>query len=55
MAIKQGPATSGEKELKTDYPVEEGLEAATQKQTGRIMNLIPEKSTVQQVEWTGIK
>ena len=31
----------GQKELKTKYPHEEGLTAKTQKQTGRIMNLIP--------------
>tara|TARA_Y100000310_G_C20646068_1_gene796647 strand:- start:271 stop:435 length:165 start_codon:yes stop_codon:yes gene_type:complete len=34
--------TSGEKELKTDWPVEEGLIARTTKQTGRTMNLLPE-------------
>lgn len=33
-------AEQGEKELKTKYPVEEGLTAGTQKQTGRISNLI---------------
>ena len=34
--------TSGEKELKTKWPVEEGLTARTEKQTGRQMNLLPE-------------
>ena len=34
--------TIGEKELRTDWPNEEGLTARTQKQTGRQMNLIPE-------------
>ena len=38
--------TTGEKELKTKWPVVEGLTAATTKQTGRTMNLVPEKSTV---------
>ena len=35
--------TSGEKELKTDYPIDEGLTARTQKQTGRITNLVAER------------
>ena len=39
-------ATSGEKELKTDWPHEEGLTAKTQKQTGRTMNLIAEKGSL---------
>ena len=39
-------ATSGEAELKTDYPYEEGLTAKTQKQTGRTMNLVAEESLV---------
>lgn len=32
-------ATSGQKELKTKYPVEEGLTARTTKQEGRKMDL----------------
>ena len=28
------------KELKTDWPIEEGLTGGTQKQTGRTMNLL---------------
>ena len=35
-------STSGEKELKTKWPVEKGLTARTTKQTGRQMNLLPE-------------
>ena len=35
-------ATSGEKEIMTRWPVDEGLTARTQKQTGRSMNLVPE-------------
>ena len=31
----------GRKELKTKWPHEKGLTAKTQKQTGRIMNLVP--------------
>ena len=38
--------TIGEKELKTNWPVEEGLTAETQKQTGRVMNLVPERSSL---------
>jgi len=34
--------TISEKELKTDWPNEEGLTARTQTQTGRTSNLIPE-------------
>ncbi len=33
-------STSGEKELKTKWPVEKGLTAKTQKQTGRQMKLL---------------
>ena len=35
-------ATAGEKELKTKWPIEEGLTAQTQKQTGRQQALIAE-------------
>lgn len=38
--------TTGEKELKTDWPIEEGLQGGTQKQTGRVMNLIPEEASL---------
>jgi hypothetical protein len=38
--------TKGEKELKTDWPVEEGLTAKTQKQTGRTMNLVAERGSL---------
>lgn len=34
--------TRGEKELRTDWPFEEGLTARTQSQTGRQMRLTPE-------------
>ncbi len=37
--------TKGEKELRTEWPVEKGLTARTQKQTGRVMNLIAEKGS----------
>ena len=35
-------ATAGEKELKTNWPIEKGLIARTTSQTGRQMNLLPE-------------
>ena len=38
--MAQGPAEKGQKELKTDWPVEEGLTAETQKQTGRSSKLL---------------
>ena len=47
MTIQVGDAaTPGEKELRTDYPEEEGLTAGTQKQTGKVMNLIAQDSIV---------
>ena len=39
-------ATIGQKELRTEWPVEEGLTGGTQKQTGRTTNLVPENSVV---------
>lgn len=46
MTIQVGSAaTIGEKELRTNWPVEEGLVAGTTKQTGRIMNLIAEEGS----------
>lgn len=38
-------ATPGEKELKTEWPVTEGLTARSTKQTGRVMNLIPTRGS----------
>ena len=51
--------TRGEKELRTDWPFEEGLTARTQKQTGRISNLVAEgihgvKSTLSHKEDIGL-
>lgn len=39
-------ATIGQKELKTDWPVEEGLTAGTQTQTERITNLVAEEGSL---------
>ena len=42
-----GPAERGEKELKTDYPHEEGIDNfETQTQIGRISNLIFIKGSI---------
>lgn len=38
--------TTGEKELKTDWPITSGLTAGTTKQEGRQMHLQPEISLV---------
>ena len=46
--------TIGEKELKTDFPVDEGLTARTQKQTGRVTNLVPQSSIVPSRKKIGI-
>ena len=37
--VEIGTGTAGTRFVNTDWPIEEGLEAGTQKQTGRIMNL----------------
>ena len=52
-AVTSGVGSRGTKWIKTKYPVEKGLIAATTSQTGRVMNLVPQglngvKSTVAQ-------
>lgn len=37
--------TAKEKELKTNWPIEEGLTARTQTQTGRLQTLEPEEKS----------
>jgi hypothetical protein len=55
MTIQVGnAATIGEKELRTDYPVEEGLTAGYQKQVGRISNLVAEDSLIPDRKKRGI-
>ena len=46
--------TAGQKELKTDWPIEDGIIAETTKQTGHVMSLVPEKSFVSQRYKVGI-
>ena len=46
--------SAGQKETKTDWPITEGLTAKTEKQTGKVMNLVPEDSTVQEQEKVGL-
>ncbi len=43
--MAQGPAERGQKEIKTKYPIEEGLIAETQTQTGRSSKLIPTRGS----------
>ena len=43
--VEVGTAGLKEKEIKTDWPVTEGLTAGTQKQTGRQTNLTPQKGS----------
>ena len=43
--MAQGPATRGEKEIKTKWPHTSGLTAETTKQTGRKMTMIAEKGS----------
>jgi len=51
----EGSAKSGEKWLKTDYPITSGLQAQTQKQEGRESNLVAEEgSTILSKEYEGL-
>lgn len=52
--IKIQKSTHNQKELKTKYPITSSLTARTTKQTGRTMNLIPEKSFVNSRDEVGI-
>ena len=36
----------GQKEIKTKWPITEGLTAGTTKQTGKVMNLIPQLGSI---------
>jgi len=55
MVVVGDAATIGEKELKTDWPIEDGLTAGTQKQTGRVTNLVAENSIVPERETIGVR
>ncbi len=53
-SIQQGPAEIKEKELRRDFPVEEGLNFGLQRQEGNVSNLVvQEKSLVAEVEKVG--
>lgn len=54
MVVQQGPASIKQKEIKTEFPVAEGLITGTTTQTGRVMNLVPEQSLVPQRERCGL-
>ena len=45
MATNPNAGTSRTRDIATRYPVEEGLTAGTQTQTGRQTNLIPEEGS----------
>ena len=44
--VNVGTGTSGTRFISKDYPVEEGLEAGTEKQEGRISNLEAEEGSL---------
>lgn len=46
--------TKGMAELKTNYPLTDGLTAGTTKQTGHKEQLDPEKSFIRQIDKVGI-
>ena len=46
MVVVGDKATHNEKEVKTRYPVVEGLTAGTQKQKGRVSNLVYQESSI---------
>jgi len=46
--------TRGEKELKTNWPIEDGLTAATTKQTGHRESLVAQKSLLTKNDLKGI-
>ena len=45
---------SKQKEIKTDWPIEKGLTAKTQTQTGRVMNLVPRETNVPRKDKVGL-
>jgi len=54
VGIKQGPSGIKQKELQIEWPVEEGLTAATQRQKGRQTQLqVQERSVVKRNEQVG--
>lgn len=50
-----GTSKAGGRYLKTDYPIEKGLEAGTQSQTGDIEQLEAQMSFLLDTETRGIK
>ena len=53
MVVESDSATLGEKELKTDWPIEEGLELGTTKQKTESPVLKPEEDDLTE-HWGGI-
>ena len=46
MAVQSNPAGWRQKETKTEWPIEEGLNLGTNKLEGREIFLVPEEATV---------
>ena len=54
MVVVSGEATHNEKEIKTDWPVDEGLDLGTTKQVGKKFLLPEEKSLLSKNSRVGI-
>lgn len=54
MVVVGDPATHNEKEIKTRYPITEGLTAGTTKQKGKKIFLEPQKSYLTKRETQGL-
>jgi len=52
--VTVGTGKAGDKELRTNWPVEDGLTAGTQKQEGRTKNLVAEETVVSEKDRVGI-
>tara|TARA_B100000678_G_C18222966_1_gene507682 strand:- start:2187 stop:3227 length:1041 start_codon:yes stop_codon:yes gene_type:complete len=53
--VNPTPSTIGMRNLKRSYPFESGLTARTQKQEGRVMNLVAENSIVSERKTKGVR
>lgn len=54
MVVTSDTATTGQKEIRTEYPLEEGLILGTTKLHDRTVNLVPEVSIVSERERAGL-
>jgi len=53
--VNVGTGKSGTRFLNRNWPVEEGLTAGTQKQEGRISNLVAEETKIKKINKRGIR